>query len=474
MAEKIILKNGTIALPGMLLGQGEVNYATEYSEHNTAFPIERDILQFSGTATGAQLALGKNIIEKAIAPYSGNEYVRVYDDFSNAAICAYNKDTDEITFSDESMRDKIFDYDIIMENHWEEMVTKFVLYVVMCRNPFVYCLFTEYTPKTKRFISGLYGRRAMRATLNVWKHIDALVNFEKIAKSIGEDFIFDNICEENFSLNNAKKLSQVVEMPMQVAQGIQKLKVEETFGDFRTVAGVDKNYAITLMDFILNFRKAFPGKDYCAKADIIKFVSHVAKLMSTGVYNSNFTDLLNFLLNESINYGKFCLPVRESGELNDYIQIAMGMREYDSTVKFEKFPRNIQKAHNVIQQNNMIISRPRPEEFAAAVAKQAFLNDEKDEEYVFMVPRNEMDLLNEGNVLHHCVASYRDRIIDMGTQVVLMRKKDDPETPFVTIEYEHGMAVQIRTMFNLDVEDADVLAAVNRYLARAERRELKK
>jgi hypothetical protein len=230
---------------------------------------------------------------------------------------------------------------------------------------------------------------------------------------------------------------------------------------------------LTLIEFIFNFKKAFPGKDFCSKYDVSNFITKIAELMETGIYNSSFNELLNFLVNESLNFSNFKIPVDEAGELVDYWGIAKGMMEQDKNVKFPKFPRNIQKAHNVIQQNNQIISNPRPEEFKAAITAQAFLNDEKDEEYIFMVPRNEIDLLNEGNALQHCVASYRDRIIDNGTKVVLMRRKDDIETPFVTIEYDSGIAIQIKGMFNMDVEDVDVLAAVNRWLARAERRESK-
>ena len=178
-------------------------------------------------------------------------------------------------------------------------------------------------------------------------------------------------------------------------------------------------------------------------------------------------------MNESLNYSSFYLPYREADELVHYLSVAQEMKAANDDVKFERFPRNIQKAHNVMNQNSSILKTPRPEEFAAAIAKQAFLNDDKDENYIFMVPRNEMDLMNEGNTLHHCVASYRDRIIDKGTKVVFMRKKDDVETPFVTIEYEGGLAVQVREMYNADVTDPDVLAAVNRWLPRAERRERK-
>lgn len=474
MAQKIfVCKNGRRFYQLVNASYDPYGYQKEIKESENPLPYSEDILVFNGTGSGAELVLGKFRIEEAKSPYMENPYIKMYEDFFDGKKISYDVASNSITV-DAEMAEKVFSINAFRENNdWFEKVANFVYYVIMHRNPYVYCLFSEYTQKSKKFVNNCSSSSKWNTIINIWKNIDSLDNFEKIVKSIGEDFIFDNIGSEDFSLNNAKKLHQVVEMPMVVAQGIQKLGVEETFSDFKAIAAVDKNYAITLIDFIFNFKKALPGKEYSSKADIAKFIKNVAALMSTGVYNENFNDLLGFLLNESFNFSSLYLPVREAGELVDYLKIAKQMKEANDDVKFDRFPKNIQKAHNVIMQNSTIISKPRPEEFAAAVAKQAFLNDEKDENYIFMVPRNEMDLMNEGNSLHHCVASYRDRIIDMGTKVVLMRKKDDVETPFVTIEYEDGLAVQVREMYNADVTDTDVLAAVNRWLARAERREKK-
>lgn len=466
-------KNGQLFYPQLGSGYDSYGYGVnrEIKESEHPLPYSEDILSYNGTRDGAEIVIGKFRIEEDSSPYMERPFVKMYDDYSESKKIVYNVNTDEIIIDDEVDK-MLFNHDTISEHRdWLDIMMKFVYYVAMHRNPYVYCLFSEYTSKTKKMSLSTIQRE--NAIFNIWKHIDNLNNFEKVVKSIGEEFIFDNIGREDFSLNNAKKLHQVVEMPLVVAQGIKKLGVEDKFADMKTIAGVDKNYAITLIDFIFDYKKAFPGKDYCSKADVSMFITNVSKLMELGIYNNGFNELLNFIVNENLNYSSFHLPVREAGELVDYWKIANGMIEQNGSVKFERFPRNIQKAHNVIMQNSSIISNPRPEEFAAAIAKQAFLNDEKDEEYVFMVPRNEMDLLNEGNALQHCVASYRDRIIDDNTKVVLMRKKDDIETPFVTIEYDSGMAVQVKEMFNADVEDADVLAAVNRWLVRAERRESK-
>ena len=474
MAKKFNQINGRVWYP-ILIGEGNYGYYgnSEIKEVEHPLPYEENVLAFNGTRTGAELALGKFKIEEEKSPFMENSFLKMYEDFLDCKKISYNVSTDTLEVDDELAALVFNTENYTAHNEWFEKVANFVYYVMMHRNPFVYTMFSEFTLKTKRFANNINNRNRWYAVINIWKNIDSLNNFEKIAKSIGEEFIYDNIINVDFSLNNAKKLHQVVEMPLVVAQGIKKLGLEEYFNEVKTIAAIDKNYAITLLDFIFDFKKAFTGTKYSCKSDVGTFIKNVSKLMETGIYNKNFNDLLGFLMNESLNYSSFYLPYREAGELVDYLSVAQEMKAANDDVKFERFPRNIQKAHNVMNQNSSILKTPRPEEFAAAIAKQAFLNDDKDENYIFMVPRNEMDLMNEGNTLHHCVASYRDRIIDKGTKVVFMRKKDDVETPFVTIEYEGGLAVQVREMYNADVTDPDVLAAVNRWLPRAERRERK-
>lgn len=449
------------------------NYNKELHESKDKVPYEEDILVFRGTRTGAELVIGKSRIEKETSPYMDNYFLKIYEDFSECKKITYDVDTDSIEADEDAVK-TIFDKENYSNhNDWFCEVSKFVYYVMMYRNPYVYTLFSEYTLESKKFVNNINGRNRWYAIINLWNHIDNLINIEKVAKSVGSKFVFDGILEENFSLNNAKKLHKVIEIPLVCAQALTKLGLEDCLADVRTIAAVDPNYAITLFDFINNFKKAFPGAVYSSKADVGTFIRGIAALMNTGLYNKNFNDLLSFLVNESLNYSEFYLPHREAKELVDYLSVANDMKAANDEVKFERFPKNIQKAHNVMNQNSSILKNPRPEEFKAAVEAQSWLNDEKDENYLFMVPRNEMDLMNEGNSLHHCVASYRDRIIDRGTKVVLMRQKLDPETPFVTIEYDSGIAVQVREIYNADVTDPDILAAVDRWLARAERRERK-
>lgn len=69
-------------------------------------------------------------------------------------------------------------------------------------------------------------------------------------------------------------------------------------------------------------------------------------------------------------------------------------------------------------------------------------------DFIFKTPESYDELKKEGRELKHCVATYVEKIIDGQTKVILMRKKDNPDTPYFTIELKDKHIQQVRTMHN--------------------------
>ncbi len=69
-------------------------------------------------------------------------------------------------------------------------------------------------------------------------------------------------------------------------------------------------------------------------------------------------------------------------------------------------------------------------------------------DYILRHPADVKELEQEGRELHHCVASYLDRIVAKETDVMLLRKKSEPDKPFFTIELRNNLVVQCRTFKN--------------------------
>ena len=68
--------------------------------------------------------------------------------------------------------------------------------------------------------------------------------------------------------------------------------------------------------------------------------------------------------------------------------------------------------------------------------------------YIFIAPKTPRDLIEEGQRMSNCVASYIDRVANGESMVFFMRKKADPEHSLVTIEVRDGRLVQVKARFN--------------------------
>lgn len=74
------------------------------------------------------------------------------------------------------------------------------------------------------------------------------------------------------------------------------------------------------------------------------------------------------------------------------------------------------------------------------------------EDYIIIVPQKLVDIVTEGQALHHCAGAtdrYFDRIMQRETYICFLRKKSEPKIPFYTIEVEPGGTIrQHRGMYD--------------------------
>lgn len=69
----------------------------------------------------------------------------------------------------------------------------------------------------------------------------------------------------------------------------------------------------------------------------------------------------------------------------------------------------------------------------------------RNTEYTIIVPQSLMDIVTEGQALHHCAGAtdrYFDRIKQRETYICFLRKAADPEVPYYTIEVEPGGTIR--------------------------------
>lgn len=66
------------------------------------------------------------------------------------------------------------------------------------------------------------------------------------------------------------------------------------------------------------------------------------------------------------------------------------------------------------------------------------------------MPENLDELKTEGECLHHCVGNYRDKVARGETMIFFIRKEEEPEKPYFTLEWK-GKIIQCRGFRNCDM-----------------------
>ena len=101
------------------------------------------------------------------------------------------------------------------------------------------------------------------------------------------------------------------------------------------------------------------------------------------------------------------------------------MRLHNRIVELSTIQRNMAEAEKQKQFNDMMERRHKTN-----VKKFAY----EDDEFMIVVPKTPVEIVNEGSFLHHCVGGYVGRVARGETNILFLRKKSDPYSSFYTIE----------------------------------------
>ena len=75
----------------------------------------------------------------------------------------------------------------------------------------------------------------------------------------------------------------------------------------------------------------------------------------------------------------------------------------------------------------------------------------RSKKLMIVVPSSAEDLRREGQVLHHCVGTYAERVAEGKTRILFVRKTDHPDEPYFTMEWRDEKVIQCRGMRNCDM-----------------------
>ena len=147
-------------------------------------------------------------------------------------------------------------------------------------------------------------------------------------------------------------------------------------------------------------------------------------------------------------------PSAAATQWRDYLKACQTI-EADLSDKTVRYPSSLKREHDkAVFKQKIIFDQQKEEIFQKTCRKYEEEFRFEDEQYQIIAPSSMQDLFEEGRKLHHCVGSYADRIIEGYSCICFIRKKENPEIPFFTMEICKDMdrVTQIHGLSNRHID----------------------
>jgi hypothetical protein len=373
---------------------------------------------------------------------SHKEIVSILDD----GTC--NFDEDVVKVLDEN-------YDYVANTH---EIGDFLVELIK-QNEFVYSLFTS-NAKFKEDVRNLI--RSSRHTvipMIIFKNMirNSVDTLEKIYKSCGSDFFIKNVCSSELEFqNDRKRLRQIMGLPDNVLEFLKHPTYASLYPEFKELSeNRSPNDASLLVKFItmmMDINHKYPS---LSRGNYFSFIKAVLEISS--LTNTSMKAILNYLYAQSFNYsvngGCLSVPTTDAITMRDYLAIA---KKFNIVV--DPLPGNIRSAHYYILNNTSYAEdEEKNKQFVKAINEYRHL-EYTGEKYSVVVPKDISDMIDEGTSMHHCIASYVDRVIDNKQIVLFCRDNESLDKSLVSFEVSAELEfVQIKEKYDNDVQDIEIL-----------------
>lgn len=163
----------------------------------------------------------------------------------------------------------------------------------------------------------------------------------------------------------------------------------------------------------------------------------------------------------------------------DYLNMCHEL-EMDMKSKKVLFPKNLRESHDIVV--GILNERQAEREAKAlendyAAIKERSLEYDKyygyrDKNFLIRAAQDGLEIVNEGFALCHCVGSrfYLRNVAQGKTVILFLRKCDEPDKSFYTIQMREGRLIQCRTHGNVGVEGKELKKFLQDWQKELERR----
>lgn len=141
----------------------------------------------------------------------------------------------------------------------------------------------------------------------------------------------------------------------------------------------------------------------------------------------------------------------------DYLKNCKKLKKNISSAEI-RYPSDFKKAHDEAYEQVLYVrEKNKIEKYKKHVQKYSYIKTFSKNGNVVLLAENPMDLIKEGEALHHCVGTYISRVAEERCLIFFIRKEEALDVPFYTLEYipETGVLIQCRGLNNKNYEEDD-------------------
>lgn len=239
--------------------------------------------------------------------------------------------------------------------------------------------------------------------------------------------------------------------------------IESIFRLTKEEYGIIKQQKIKITSKFLNINKINRDRNLGLIIPEIEILSeHIISDDEIVNILKTFTQDMSF--REAFKY--CCKQAKKCPSYHYFYNIASDWRDYiaeckklniDTTEMQTRFPNDLHKAHqNTTAQIRYAADKALTEKIIARLPKLSRFYVKSDK-FIIRPAESAFEIVDEGKVLNHCVGRYAEAHAEGRTCILFIRKAEEPDKPFYTVEVNEGKIIQVRGLKNCSVNDEALL-----------------
>lgn len=305
----------------------------------------------------------------------------------------------------------------------------------------------DYKSKTdlvKIFIAPLNNDKrailSLESATKIDKFLGRLMTNECMLLELSErNIVYKNESEEH--PYNHSNIFDILEIPKGLFKSFKNSGFKfdtRTFNAYRRILNglpaSKGNQTDKIINIMLEIRKAEELYD----TTLLTSSNSIANLVL--VYGYDIKKLIRYCCIDTKMYQglDFITSIRH---LLDYVKMSTEME-----IGYERYPKSLKLRHDVVAMSYKI---KEDEAMNDRISSQSNEVEEiikesipVDSSYTIVLPKCTHDFANEGAKLHHCIASYAEKVARKESLILFMRNKRDIDSPLVSIELSNNFSIR--------------------------------